>query len=432
MAPRVAETDVVARVLLIGDAGKPDPAGEPALEALAYQVSRLPERTTVVFLGDNVYERGMPEPAPTPDPIADAAVDAASVLISPVFQTRQDAERIINAQVAVVRGNGARAIFVPGNHDWDQSAPGGWKRILAQEAYLRQLRERDGLDVALLPPGGCPGPVTVPVGAVADLILLDTQWWLTGSDGERPVPDNNPTGCPYTTAGAILDALGRALRDAARGGRRTVIAAHHPLATHGAHSGFVDALTHLFPLRVVRHYVPVYVEWLPLPVLGSAMVGARACCSPTAQDMANGTNRRFRRAMLDTLAAAARDQAAPLAWVAGHDHSLQVIESSLGTLMVVSGLGSANRASEVGSGPRTLFAHGNDAHPGFVQIDFLRAGGARLAVLEYVARQTPPREMFAQVLAEPVVAADAAAAGVDEATEIERTPSRLTIEAEVD
>lgn len=399
VAPWVADDDVAARVLLIGDAGEPDPAGEPALEALAHQVSQIPRRTTIVFLGDNIYERGMPEPAPTPDPLQQAAVDAASLLISPVFQTRQEAERIINAQVAVVRGNGARAIFVPGNHDWDQSAPGGWKRILAQDAYLRLLRERDGLDVALLPSAGCPGPVRVPLQNAAELVLLDTQWWLTSNASEKPLPDNNPTGCRHLTEESVLRAFGDQLRAAAYAGRRSIVAAHHPLATHGAHSGFVDGLTHVFPMRMVRHYVPFYVEWLPLPGLGSLMAGVRACCSPTAQDMPNRTNRHMRRALLATMEAAAREGAAPLAYVAGHDHSLQVIESGIGpSLLVVSGLGSHGRASEVGSGRRTLFAHANDAHPGFVQIDVLRDGRARFAVFEYVAPRTPPREMYSQVL----------------------------------
>lgn len=400
-APLVDEADIAARVLLIGDAGAPDPAGEPALAALAMQVNELPERTTVVFLGDNIYERGMPAPAPTPGAVEQAAVEAAQVLVSDVVQTRQEAERIISAQAAVVRGNAARAIFVPGNHDWDQGTPGGWQRILQQEAYLHRLRARDGLDVTLLPPGGCPGPVTVPLGDAGKLLVLDTQWWLTSDAREKPLPDNNPTGCPHTTEADILAALDTALRDAARDHRRTIVAAHHPLATHGEHSGFVDAWTHVFPLRVARHYVPVYVEWFPLPLLGSTMVGVRACCSPVAQDMTNDTNRRMRRALLDTLADAARHDAAPLAWVAGHDHSLQVIESDVGALMVVSGLGVAGRASDVGSGPRTLFAHANDDHPGFVQIDILRDRSARLAVFEYVAPQTPAREVFSQRLAAP-------------------------------
>lgn len=389
------DDDVLARLLLIGDAGEPDPTGEPALEALAHQVNIIPKRTTVVFLGDNIYERGMPEPAPTPDPAAQAAVAAADVLISDIFQTRQEAEKVLRSQAAVVRGNGARAIFVPGNHDWDQSNAGGWKRILAQQTFLEQLRANDGLDVALQPPGGCPGPVRIPLGDAADLIVLDTEWWLNPTDEEKPTVANNPTGCPYVTAEAIQQALLDDLVASAKANRRSIVAAHHPLHSRGAHGGYEDPWSHLFPLRIVRYYVPFYVEWLPLPILGSAMIGVRSCCSPSAQDMMNGQNRSMRTALTNTLLAAADRDAAPLAYVAGHDHGLQMFTSTSGPkFLLVSGLGSKGRASPVGHDDQTLFAHSDGAHPGFMQLDFLRDGTVRFAVIEYAGENLPPNEVY--------------------------------------
>src|SRR5262245_12429717 len=140
-APWVADADVDYRLLLLGDAGDPNPDGEPVLLTLKQQVNRIPQRTTVVFLGDNIYERGMPLPSEPVDPateaVAETAAEVARVIISDVIQTRKEAERIINAQIDVVRGNGARAIFVPGNHDWDQFQPfGGRERIIAMQDYL--------------------------------------------------------------------------------------------------------------------------------------------------------------------------------------------------------------------------------------------------------------------------------------------------------
>jgi hypothetical protein len=35
----------------------------------------------------------------------------------------------VKAQVKSADVPGARAIFVPGNHDWDQFGIGGWKRV---------------------------------------------------------------------------------------------------------------------------------------------------------------------------------------------------------------------------------------------------------------------------------------------------------------
>jgi hypothetical protein len=64
-APEVHAID--ERIVLIGDTGAPDPKGEPALETLSARVAEVPERTTVVFLGDVVYETGMPEPSALED-----------------------------------------------------------------------------------------------------------------------------------------------------------------------------------------------------------------------------------------------------------------------------------------------------------------------------------------------------------------------------
>jgi hypothetical protein len=405
-APWVADGDVAHRVLLIGDAGDPDPDGEPVLQALARQVNVIPQRTTVVFLGDNVYERGMPLPVPPSDPVTEAAVEAAvevaKVVISDVFQTRQEAERIINAQIDVVRGTGARAIFVPGNHDWDQFQPlGGRDRIIAFQDYLDAVRVTEGTDVALLPANACPGPTSIPLGEHGELILLDTQWWIETRDSDKVTPENNPFICPYTTENAVQDALQGMLESATGAKRHAIVAGHHPLATKGAHSGFVDPWTHLFPARIGAAYVPAYVEWMPLPVIGSLVVGIRACCSPSAQDTPNAANKRMRSEVMRPMIAAAKKGAAPLAYAAGHDHDIQVFESVIGPrYLLVSGLGSSGHASPVGSNRRTLFAHSNAETPGFIQIDFLHDGSARLAVIEHESADRPLVEVYSTIMTE--------------------------------
>lgn len=398
-ADAVDDEAIDHRLLLIGDAGDPDPAGEPTLVALAQQINLLPRRTTVVFLGDNVYERGMPDPAPD-DPAGDAASEVADAVLLNVFETRTEAERQIDAQIDVVRGNKAKAIFIPGNHDWDQFELGGWQRIRNQQDFIEQKAASDQLDIAMLPKGGCPGPVSVPLGQRGELIILDTQWFLeTRADG-KPTIDNNPTGCAYATEGAVRDAFIAMLEQAARNGRQSIVAAHHPMRSEGPHGGYVDPLTHLFPFQIVRHYVPPYIEWLPVPVLGSIVVGLRACCSPSAQDIPNGRNRHMRKSMSNSMIQAQRHGARPLAYAAGHDHSLQVFTSDEGPeYLLVSGLGSASRASDVGHDDATLFAHANSAHPGFMQVDFLRDGRVRLAVIQAVpavgdAAPPPPAEVF--------------------------------------
>jgi hypothetical protein len=398
----VSTGNVVHRLLLIGDAGNPDPDGEPALEMLAKQVNQIPDRTTVVFLGDNIYEAGMPVPEPSPDAVTEAAVDVAQVLVSDVFQSRKDAERKIDAQIAVVRGNRARAVFVPGNHDWDQFATSGRERILALGDYLKTVRENDRVNVSLIPEFGCPGPVAVPLGNAGELIVLDTQWWIETRAVDKVTPENNPAGCPYTTETTVRDAVRDMLVSAAAEKRPAVVVGHHPLATKGAHSGFVDPWTHLFPARIGAGYVPVYVEWMPMPLFGTAIVELRRCCSPSAQDMPSRANRHMRASVMRPMIEAGERDAAPLAYVAGHDHSLQVFRSNVGPrYLMVSGLGSSVESSVVSDNSRTLFAHSNSNHPGFMQMDFLDDGRVRLAVIEYAGKDLPPYEMYSTFLEKP-------------------------------
>jgi hypothetical protein len=352
------------------------------LELLARRVGLLQERTTAVFLGDVVYERGMPEPISAGEKPLDAVADVVDVVLPDLLASRQEAERQLRTQLAELRGTRARAIFVAGNHDWDQFEPKGWDRILALEAFIREEAARDGTEATLVPAGGCPGPVAVPVGKRATIVVLDTQWWVETREEGKPTPGRNPTNCPYVTEEDVRARLVTELVSAARAGRWTIVAAHHPLDSKGPHGGFVDARTHLFPLRILRHYLPFWLEWIPIPVLGSAAVWIRQCCSPSVQDMSNARNRHMRRMLEKALDEAARRRAAPLAFAAGHDHDLQIFEARRGArLTLVSGMGS--RASAVGSNARTLFAHSNPLHPGFMEVDFLADGGARLAVVEH-------------------------------------------------
>src|SRR5206468_1590706 len=57
--PAIAPEELETRLYLIGDAGKPAPGGDPVLAALSRQIASDPGKSFVVFLGDNVYPRGM-------------------------------------------------------------------------------------------------------------------------------------------------------------------------------------------------------------------------------------------------------------------------------------------------------------------------------------------------------------------------------------
>lgn len=322
------------RVLLIGDAGAPA-AGEPVLQALEQWAGLAPQRTTVVFLGDNVYEHGIPA-ADHPD--------------------HRQATQALQAQAEVIRHSGARGLFVPGNHDWGRGGVAGKAAMDRQEGLLRQLLPASG---GLWPAQGCPGPVALDLDGLR-LIALDTQWWL---QREEP-PDGH---CPCADSAAVLAELDRLLAGA--GGRQVLVLAHHPLASHGPHGGFLDWRDHLFPARRLQARL-----WIPLPVLGSLYPLARRL-RPPSQDLGSPAYRAMVAALAGVLAAHR-----PLVYAAGHDHNLQVLEGGRASAyQLVSGLGSAKKATAVTHAGDTLFAH---LHPGFMAVDLLEDGRVLLRVVE--------------------------------------------------
>jgi hypothetical protein len=339
---------VEATLFLIGDAGAPAPGGEPVLHALTQALGTAAGERVVVFLGDNVYPRGLPDSA-APD--------------------RPEMERRLGAQVDVVLRAGARGVFAPGNHDWARHGPDGWNAIRRQE---RWIAERGAPAITMLPGGGCPGPSVVDVGSRVRLVLLDTQWWLQG--GPKPGPGS---GCRAADEGAVADSLRADLAGA--GGRTVVVAAHHPLESAGVHGGFFGIESHLFPLRVVRPWL-----WIPLPGLGSIYPLARQN-GISNQDQSGPVYRRMRR-----MFEAAMRAHPPLVWASGHEHNLEVLEGASARWLLVSGAGyyghegPAFRRTDMRFGARAA---------GFMRIEFLADGRARLGVLA-VDREGRSTERF--------------------------------------
>jgi hypothetical protein len=203
----IAPEEIETTLLLIGDAGEPDPRqlGAP-LDSVAAHAARAPERTFVVFLGDNIYPDGIPDPTAPDYP---------------------DARRRLAAQVHAVP-HGAQGIFVPGNHDWASSGPFGLTAIRLQQALIRQLAE--GRNVRLLPENGCPGPVSIDAGRLR-LVVVDTHWWL-----HDYIVTDASSNCPTDvhTATAALRELVRPTHE----NQVMVVAGHHPLMTGGKHGGY--------------------------------------------------------------------------------------------------------------------------------------------------------------------------------------------------
>jgi Calcineurin-like phosphoesterase len=347
--PALPADRITTRLYLIGDAGAPDPAGEPVLQALGRDLDSSDADEVVLFLGDNVYPRGLP-PSNHPD--------------------RSEAERRLMAQVRAVTDAGATGYFVLGNHDWDKYGKEGWNAARRQKVFVDSA---GGGRVSVQPEGGCPGPHVADLGRRLRLVLLDTQWWLHSG----PKPEDPTSSCPTDADEEIVDSLRAALSGAE--GRLVVVGAHHPLTTGGVHGGYFGLEDHLFPLQVVVPWL-----WIPLPLIGSLYPTARQH-GISSQDLTSHPYQRliaaFRRAMAN---------AQPALYAAGHEHNLQVLAGGPARLELVSGGGYYGHTTRAVTITGTQFAR---SASGFGRLDIPDSGPARLAVIE-VDRAGRGREVF--------------------------------------
>lgn len=345
------DSGVAQSVFLIGDAGEQSEGmKEPVLAALENEASKHGSRNLIVFLGDNIYEAGMPE-----------ASD----------RERPRAERRLDEQIGAIERSGAEGVFIPGNHDWGSPDPDGVARLIRQNEYIAAKRDPH---LRMSPLAGMPGPGVIDIGERVRLITLDTEWWLRGS----PKPLYPGSSGDVETRRVFIDSLSGALRSA--GNRSVIVVGHHPLDSHGVHSGFFDWRDHLFPLRNIAPWL-----LLPLPGVGSLYPFLRN------HGMSNedASGRAYQGMKRDLEEVFSRN--APLVYAAGHEHVLEVLRSPGSYLLLVSGYGTSKHDPSLSAGENTIFAH---RYPGFMRIDLLRDGRVRLGVIEPVDDAGDPGEVF--------------------------------------
>ena len=334
---RESETGGVLRyrLLLLGDGGAPRP-DEPLLKTLGEWAQKDAAKTSIVFLGDNMYPDGMTE------------------------SRKHEAPERLGPQLSVVKDAGAHGLFIPGNHDWASGESEGRSALLAQEKFINDALtgERN-----FLPSGGSPGPVAIELpkaNPAVRLIILDTQWWLHQHE--------KPQKSPETVIAELIALLDTELP--------IIVVGHHPLQSYGPHGGFFDWKSHLFPARVIRKWL-----WIPTPILGSMYAYTRGHLYKIDQDIGSAPykklvaqlNRAFSTRKL------AHQGTSLLIYASGHEHSLQVLEGDIVDYLLVSGAAASRKVTEVSSGDNTLFAH---QHTGFMAVDFFDDGKVLLRVVE--------------------------------------------------
>jgi hypothetical protein len=339
--PPVTTSELEAVVFLLGDAGnaKPD---DPVIRQLHSAVLGVPGNATaaIVFLGDNIYWSGLHEPS-HPDHETDVAY--------------------LEAQIGVVRGTAARGIFIPGNHDWGYKDERGLAQIRRQGDYLASAA-RQGVNVAMLPPAGCPGPTPVPVAQSVLLVAIETDLWLRD---DTPGDD-----CLHPSTDDALAALSGILSDNRYGdNRHVVVVGHHPLKTYGQHGGYFGLKDQFFP--GTNLWAPLYI---PLPFLYPIVRNSGV----TRQDLSHS---RYRRMVAQFAAALSESSDPPLVWASGHDHDLQVFQGAEYGVEYVLVSGAGSHLTEVGQ-DEALFAAGKQhGELGYMRLEFFRDGTVVLSVI---------------------------------------------------
>ncbi|MBC8032620.1 MAG: metallophosphoesterase [Chitinophagaceae bacterium] len=341
----LAQDSIRYRVILIGDAGEINAVQEKTIGSATGHI--LPGKTSVFYLGDNIYPAGIGLPG-TPE--------------------EQRTQQILASQYKPMRSKGAPVYFIPGNHDWDRMGPYGLAKIKRQWEYLNE--QGDSL-VQLVPGNGCPGPIAIHLTDSLVVVAIDSEWWLFPFDKTNPDAD-----CPCNSRDEVVAAIEQILYN----NRHKVIllASHHPFQSYGIHGGSYTLKDHIFPLTNIKKNL-----YIPLPVIGSLYPFLRSTFT-YPEDLKHALYK-YMVKRVD----GAFGNFPNLIHVSGHEHGLQFIKNR--QVQIVSGSGAKYTNARKGSG--SLFA---DATQGFVTVDIL--AGNQLSLAFYTQGKDSATPAFAYTL----------------------------------
>ncbi|WP_129715625.1 BamA/TamA family outer membrane protein [Pedobacter sp. SYP-B3415] len=339
---RAQRLRVEQRVILIGDAGEMDRQQGGVITTALEKV--IAGRTRVMYLGDNIYPRGMGLPG---------------------SRERAETEAILRSQYQPFRAAGVPVDFIPGNHDWDRMGNKGLAKVRAQWSFLES--QHDSL-LRAIPADGCPGPEEIPVGKDLVIVAFDSEWWLFQHEKETTAD------CDCRTKDQVTEKL-EALFYKNRN-KVILLAMHHPFQTYGRHGGYYNLKDHLFPFTAISPKL-----YIPLPVAGSLYPFLRRTF-PNPEDRPHPQYREMIKRVDGVFSGFPN-----LVHVSGHDHGLQLIKKG-DDLQVVSGSGAKH--SFVARGANSLYG---SVLPGFVTADLMSDKSLQLTY--YAQTDSGFREVFA-------------------------------------
>ena len=301
---------------LIGDAGNSTLTKDsPGLVYLREKIKGASKKSTLLFLGDNVYEAGIPKKKSKKYPLA---------------------KRRIKAQTKVAKKFKGKSIFIPGNHDWYNGLEG----LQREEELVKKSLGKN----SFFPESGCP-LAQVDISKNIVLIIIDTHWYLTNWDNHPTINDN----CEIKTRTKFFDEFEGMIKKAR--GKTTIVAMHHPMFTVGSHGGKYSFASHLSPL----------------PILGSIKNLIRKTSGISNTDIHNKKYNELKKRIV-TLS----QENDKTIFVSGHDHNLQyIVRDNLP--QIISGSGSKTTATKLSDGVK--FSYGTQ---GFAKLDIYKDGSSEV------------------------------------------------------
>ncbi|MBB5267273.1 metallophosphoesterase [Algibacter amylolyticus] len=308
------DKEIAHSFYLIGDGGN-SPIGSVSqgVQAFKTELDKASKNSTAIFLGDNIYPKGLPDEND---------------------KRRAFAEYQLKVQTEAVKDFKGETIFIPGNHDWYSQGLIGLKR---QEKYIEDALGKN----TFLPEDGCPLE-KVEISEDIVMIIVDTEWYLTNWDKHPTINDD----CEIKSRFKFFEEFENLVKKAR--GKTTIIAMHHPMFTNGPHGGKYDFNSHL----------------KPFPVLGSLKNLIRKTSGLSPADVQYKNYNAFKKRIV-TLA----QENDKTVFVSGHEHSLQyLVHDNLP--QIISGAGSKSTAT------RNVVDAFSSSDPGYARFDVFTDGSS--------------------------------------------------------
>ena len=281
---------------LIGDAGDADDElTKNTLAMLQQRLKAAPENSTLLFLGDNIYPRGMP---PKEDKV-----------------DRAKAETILTNQLQISNGFKGKTIFIAGNHDWYNGIKGLEREAKFVTEYLKDKK-------SYLPRNSC-GIEELKINDAIALITIDSQWFLEDWNTWPTINDD----CGIKTREDFFIELEGLINK--NQNKTIILAMHHPLVSNGPHGGQFSLRKQLYPSN----------SKIPAPVLGSLVNLLRKTSGISPEDLQN----KQYQLLINRIKPLIQNNKNIIV-VSGHEHNLQFIDYD-GIRQVISGSASKHESA---------------------------------------------------------------------------------------